>query len=232
MLKYKISIYLGVALSYTLYKVNISYGVFCIFWRKDEAVKEMKKISRIALGCLLLCLFFAACTKEDPKEKEKDVPAESWAYNHEPEKEILRLREDGTALFKGTEYSYSKDDQFITMTDDKNQSLKLRYKMTKEGMYLYEQTTYHFNGEGEPEGLLGVWVGGPEDRLSYEFTSSGTFREDGYFPGHYLADPEAGTIKLMYNDHFEDTYIYYTLNGKELFVEYPWPLVTTVTEAK
>ena len=211
--------------------MNISYGVFCIFWRKDEAVQEMKKISRIALGCLLLCLLLAACTK-DPKKETEVVPCESWAYNHEPEKEILRLQEDGKAVFKGQEYSYSKDDQFITLTDDKNQSLKLRYKMTKEGMFLYEQTTYHLDGLGEPNGIIGVWVGGPEDRMSYEFTENGTFREDGYFPGHYLVDEAAGTIKLMYNDHFEDTYIYYVLNDKELFVEYPWPMVTTVTEAK
>ena len=204
-------------------------GYFVYFLQKDEGVKRMKKISRIALGCLLICLALAACSK---KPTEEEVPAESWAYVHEPEKEILRLQGDGKAIYKGQEYTYSKDDQFITLTNDKKESLKIRFAMTKEGMLLYEQTTYHYDGLGEPEGIVGVWKGGPEDRLSYEFTEKGTFMEDGYFPGHFLEEADKGTIKLMYNDHFEDTYIYYTRNGSELFVEYPWPMVTTQVTKK
>lgn len=185
----------------------------------------MRKIKLIGLGCILLCLLFAVsgCAKE--------VNAESWAYIHEPEVEILRLGDDGKASFKGKAYEYSKDEQFLTLTDDNNQVLKMRCVMKNEKMLLYETTTYRYAGEGEPDGIMGFWSS-EENSWAYEFTEKGTFLEDGVFPGHYLVDEEEGTIKLMYNDHFEDTYVYYLIDGDQLIIEYPWPMVKTETNAK
>ena len=91
---------------------------------------------------------------------------------------------------------------------------------------LYETFVYEYTGEGEPSGVLGTWqeVNG---NLSFEFTDKGTFREDYYSPGYYSVDEENGVIKLVYNDHYADTYIYYKLDGRFLTVDYPWPVVPT-----
>ena len=181
-----------------------------------------KKI--VLLACLLICLTIPclACEKQtSPKVKE------SWAYVHDPGTEVLRLCEDGTAMFEGKNYKYAQDDQFITLTDDKNSVQKMRYVIQKDQMLLYQTTIYHYDGSGEHNGIEGVWKGGEANRMSYEFTDQGTFMEDEVFPGHFAVDEEKGTIKLMYNDHFADTYLYYKLDGDELTVEYPWPMVKT-----
>lgn len=191
----------------------------------------MKKNRLITLTCLMICLMImtCACQKKtsDTESKEDAKAGESWAYVHEPETEILFLGTDGKATFKGKEYEYSKDDEFITLTDAQNQILKMHYEMKKDQLILYEITLYHYAGSGERNGIEGIWKGGEEDRLSYEFTAMGTFMEDGYFPGHYEVNDEDGTIKLMYNDHFMDCYLYFTLDGDNLTIEYPWPMEET-----
>lgn len=151
--------------------------------------------------------------------------AEKWAYIHDPAAEILSLGSDGRASYQGKTYQYAKDDSFLTLTDSDGQQLKLRYEMKKDTMLLYQTTVYHYVSGESADQLVGLWKGGEEDRLSYEFTSKGTYLEDGVFPGHYLVDEEKGTIKLAYNDHFEDTYLYYRLEDGNLIIEYPWPMV-------
>ena len=42
--------------------------------------------------------------------------AEHWAYNHEPDKEVLTLYDNGKAVFEDGDYTYSKDDGFINLT--------------------------------------------------------------------------------------------------------------------
>ncbi len=134
------------------------------------------------------------------------------------------MENDGKAVYKGNTYEYSKDEQFFTLTDEQGNVLKMRYTEDKDGMLLYETTTYQYAGEGEADGLIGLWEN-ESQHWSYEFTVKGTFLEDGVFPGYYILDEEAGTIKLIYNDHFEDTYVYYSIEDGELTVEYPWPMV-------
>ena len=215
-------------------KVVNSYGVFCINYRKTKVLKRMKKNRLIALTCMMVILMIMACACQkktsETESKENAKEGESWAYVHEPETEILNLGTDGKASFKGKEYKYSKDDQFITLTDEKDQSLKMRYEMKKEKLILYESTTYKDAGEEKHDGVIGFWLGGEEDRLSYEFTDKGTFMEDGYFPGHFEVNEEAGTIKLMYNDHFEDCYLYFALDGDTMTIAYPWPMTKTTPE--
>ena len=189
----------------------------------------------IILICVLLSavLMLGGCTKENEKSTapSNTVGHEllaSWAYIHEPETEILSFMTDGIAFYHGREYSYSQDGDFLTLTDENGTETTLRFVQVREGkMLLYERTEYHYAGTSKPDGIIGYWLGGPEDRLSYEFTTKGTYLEDGTFPGYYSENPESGTIKLMYNDHFEDTLIYYSVDGDHLTIDYPWPMVKT-----
>lgn len=174
----------------------------------------MKRIKQIAFIYILLCAIVAltGCGK-----------AEKWAYIHDAETEILSFGSDGKAEFKGEEYSFTKDDQYIELTDRDGESLRMRYVMDGEQMLLYEKSIYTFSGSGQGDGLIGLWV--QENGWSFEFTDKGTFCEDTYFTGYYAVDEENATIKLMYNDRFVDTYIYYSIVGDELCIEYPWPMV-------
>ena len=205
---------------------------------KEKSCVEMsrKKAGILAVAVLAVAFLLGGCGVGKESEAGKEggagtVASESWAYVHEDTTEILRLYEDGRAIYKGNAYSFEKSDDFLNLHGEKGEELKLRYAVKNDGMLLYEATTYHYVSGPSSEGLVGLWKGGEEDRLSYEFTDKGTYLEDGVFPGHYTLDEGAGTIKLMYNDHFEDIYLYYTLSDGELTIEYPWPLVHTVQTA-
>ncbi|MBO4415420.1 MAG: hypothetical protein J5824_05495 [Lachnospiraceae bacterium] len=196
---------------------------------------------------LLLAVSLIACNKkEDESGKNVNETGESitadqldtikpdqissWAAIYESDKEILSFEKGGTAVYKGTEYdSYLIDDNFITFQG--KEELKSRYVMKRKKMLLYETKEYQRETvEGAyqdvPEGSVeGLWSF--DENVSFEFTEKGTFYEDRNFPGHYLVDEEAHTIKLMYNDHFEDIYLYYTIEGDVMKIEYPWSLVPT-----
>ncbi|WP_026527925.1 hypothetical protein [Butyrivibrio sp. VCD2006] len=159
---------------------------------------------------------------------------ESWAYTHEPDKETIALYDNGKAVFKGENYTYTKDDSWITLTDKSKNELKLRYEMNGEGMTLYEKSTYKLDksaenaeteNNGDGESIIGTWV--QDNGWSYVFTPEGEFSEEGIFFGHYSVDDEKSCIRLMYNDPIEDAFLYYTLNGDELTVDYPWPMTKT-----
>lgn len=210
----------------------------------------MKSRRSVVLGTLVICmaLLFGGCdpktetgdnqtgtntenrlpNKNEQTGDQAEFEGESWAYNHEPGVEILRLGNDGKAVYKGKSYQYEKDDNYLNFHAEGDE-VRLRYAMKKDNLVIYEKTVYHYvsGNASEEEPLVGLWQGGEEDRLSYEFTQKGTYLEDGVFPGHYLVDAQQGTIKLMYNDHFEDTYIYYSFEDGKLVIEYPWPLVRT-----
>ena len=150
---------------------------------------------------------------------------ESWAYSHEPTKETIALYDNGKAVYKGVGYKYVKDDSYITLTDKDKNEIKLRYIMDKNGMTLYEKSTYRPLDGQEHDGLVGSWT--QDNGWSYVFTGDGQFSEEGIFFGRYSVDEEDSCIRLMYNDPIEDAYLYYTLNDDELIIDYPWPMTKT-----
>ena len=95
--------------------------------------------------------------------------------------------------------------------------------MENGSMVLYEKSTYTYS-EGDPkDGIIGLWT--QDNGWSYEFTEDGKFSEENIFFGHYSVDEENKCIRLMYDDPIEDAYLYYTLDGNKLTVDYPWPMV-------
>ena len=148
---------------------------------------------------------------------------EKWAYAYEPTEEVIELSDNGKAQYKGDKYTYTQDDNFIELKDKSGNVTELRYAMENDNMVLYEKSTYTFS-EGEPtEGIIGLWT--QDNGWSYEFTEDGKFSEENIFFGHYTVDEEKSCIRLMYDDPIEDAYLYYTLDGNKLTVDYPWPMV-------
>lgn len=176
-----------------------------------------KRVSAILLATVMTFSLIACGNESDNPLIGK------WAYNHDTETTILNLKDNGKAVYHKKSYDYTNDDNFFYLTS-KNGDINLRYQVDGEGMLLYETTEYTYMGQGEPDSILGQWQS-PEKKWNFEFTEDGTFMEDGYFPGYFLEDKEAGTIKLMYNDHFYDTVLYYKLDGNKLTIEYPWSMV-------
>lgn len=149
--------------------------------------------------------------------------AEKWAYTHDPGKEIISFYDNGKSVYKGSSYTFTRDGSYINLTDTRGNELKLRYTMENDNMLLYEKSTYTYYGEKKGDGITGVWK--QANGWSYQFTEDGRFSEEDIFFGHYSIDEANSCIKLMYDDPLEDTYLYYTLEGNELTVDYPWPMV-------
>ena len=180
----------------------------------------MKRFISVLLIAVFLLL--AGCASADLSPQAQAIMGK-WAYIHDEETVILKLRTDGTATFHDKDYSYDCDDEFINLSAD-GEELNLRYKVDGDNLYIYEQTTYKYDGEGSPDGLIGEWTCA-EKNWKFEFTEEGTFMEDGYFPGYYVPDEDNGSFKLIYNDQFEDTVCFYSIKDDELTLEYPWCMV-------
>ncbi len=148
---------------------------------------------------------------------------EHWAYIHEPTEEIIALSDNGKATYKGSKYTYTKDDTYITLKDKSGGEESLRYEMNGDQMTLYEKSTYTRLGKAEGDGIVGVWT--QDNGWSYQFTEDGHFSEEDIFFGRYTVDEANSCIRLMYDDPIEDAFLYYTLAGDSLTVAYPWPMV-------
>ena len=183
------------------------------------------KSSLKKLGILLVLTMFSALLA-GCGEKE---PTEEWAYIHEPEVPVLSFYEDGKAVLHGKEYKYVLENDVLTLTDSDGNSQDMRFVPDGDKKLLYERAYYEYTGEGDPDGLIGYWqeING---NLSFEFTANGTFREDNISPGYYLVDTENGKIQLIYNDMYEDAFLYYSIDGRVLTVDYPWPVVPAEKE--
>ena len=148
---------------------------------------------------------------------------ERWAYNHEPETEVLALSDNGKAVFKGEKYTYTKDENYIRLKTDSGVEMPLRYFVTKDGMTVYETSVYKLDGNGSDEGIVGSWK--QDNGWVFEFTAEGVFNEDNFFSGHYSVNEADNSIKLMYDEPIEDAILYFERSGDELTIEYPWPMV-------
>lgn len=186
-----------------------------------------KKALLIIIFLAVILPLLTACDRSIhnySKAKEVSGISGSWAYIHAKEEAVAVFYDDGKAQYKGKDYSYEYDSRFIELTDGNGETIQLRYELDNEGMYLYSNDTYTYCGEGDPYGLIGEWSC-KENNWTYIFTESGTFLEDGYFPGYYFVDNENSTIKLTYNDQFEDTICYFHMEDNKLYMEYPWRMV-------
>lgn len=181
-----------------------------------------KKFSAVLTSFVIMALFLTGCGSK----------AIGWAYSHDPATEIISLSDNGKAVYKGSNYTYTQDSSFITLKGSDGSEIRLRYipDSKDEGkMLLYEKTTYNYAGEGVPDSFIGAWVD-DNNRSSFQFTDKGTFSEDNIFYGHFTADTEESSIKLMYDEPLEDTMIYYSLEGNRLTIDYPWSMVRTGSE--
>ncbi len=201
-----------------------------------------KRIILLIYATVLLSGLLTACRANTVSEKisdnnknmynvelseEEQKLCGSWAYIHDKETAAVIFNEDGSAEYRGEEYSYSCDGQFISLTDNAEETLTLRYVLDEAGMYLYNNNIYTYDGEGSPDGLVGEWTC-KEDHWTFSFTKEGTFMEDGYFTGYYSVDSAKSCFTLVYEDQFEDTVCYFRLEEKKLYIEYPWRMVHTV----
>ncbi len=189
-------------------------------------MKKIKFLPTFLVIVLIMLLMTSCGMNATAKSNEAKGICGSWAYTHDKEKAIAVFHKDGTAQYEGKDYSFECDNQFIKLINKDGKTIKLRYILNDEGMYLYSNTTYTFSGNGEPKGLVGEWSC-PEKNWSYSFTEAGTFMEDGFFSGNYTIDEENSTFKLVYKDQFEDTECYFQIDDSKLQIEYPWPMVKT-----
>ena len=180
----------------------------------------MKKSRLVTICCLafMAVLFTTACTRED-----ENPLVGKWAYIYEKETPAFVVKSSGKAILDGVEYKYEDKGGFISLDDGNGNVTDLRYEFDKDQLLLYKRSTY-FRESDEASGLVGFWRN-ENGSWSFEFTEEGTFREDEIFQGYYFVQDDGKSIKLAYNDHFVDSYIYYELSGNVLSIEYPWQFV-------
>jgi len=152
-------------------------------------------------------------------------PTGDWAFNYAPEESVLLLREDGTAVLKGQDYTWTDDGEFLTLTEENGETVSLRYLATEKKTLLYFPTEYVRAEDVPGFGLIGAWKGKESEGSTFIFRSDKMFLEDGTFTGTFRMDPEAGTLLLVYIKYFEDTLCYFRLDNDILTVDYPWPMV-------
>ncbi len=169
---------------------------------------------------LILSMLLAGC----------GTNTEKWAYNHEPETEVLALSDNGKAVYKNEKYTYTKDDSHIILKDKEGNVFEHRYMMDGEQMIFYESSTYDRDPSQPGEGIIGLWT---KDNWAFRFTEDGKFGEDGVFYGDYAINESEHSIKLMYDAQYQfvDATLYYSLDGDRLTIDYPWPMVH-VTQSK
>lgn len=188
---------------------------------KIDNVKIKSRVCFVLVS-LALSVCVAGCKASDIQQNDYEKKLlGKWAYVHDTEEVVAEFKENGSAKFEGKKYRYTGDDQFIELTNDKEETKKLRYRFDGDGMYVYIQSTYTRQPELPGDTIVGVWKC-EETGWTFEFSDKDTFMEEGALTGYYFVDEEAGTVRLVYGQALEDTVFYYSLDGDELYVEYPW----------
>ena len=156
-------------------------------------------------------------------------PAGDWAFIHAPEESVLLLREDGTAVLKGREYTWQDDAEngFLRFASD-GEETSLRYLVTEDKVQLYFPAEYNRVEDVPGEGLIGAWIGKDSEMSTFIFRQDNMFLEDGTFTGTFRQDKDTGSLLLTYVKYFDDTLCYFSLEGNDVLkVDYPWSMVET-----
>jgi hypothetical protein len=186
-------------------------------------VKKSNVINAIGAAVLSGLILLSGCGGSAAAGAYTGPYLGKWAYNHDKEKTALVIDDEGKAKLDGKKYTCTETEDSMILQNEEGDSVKIVFK-SNEGdqneILVYKPTRY--KRESGTEGIIGSWTC---DKWSFQFTESGTFLEDGYFPGYYAVDEEDSVIVLIYNDMFENTVIPYTLDGDELCLDYPWDMV-------
>ena len=185
-------------------------------------VKKRVSLTGAVLVILLCFSVIAAAGAEG-------FPAGDWAFIHAPEESVLLLREDGTAVLKGREYTWQDDAEngFLRFASD-GEETSLRYLVTEDKVQLYFPAEYNRVEDVPGEGLIGAWIGKDSEMSTFIFRQDNMFLEDGTFTGTFRQDQETGSLLLAYVKYFDDTLCYFSLEGNDVLkVDYPWSMVET-----
>ncbi len=180
-----------------------------------------------------LVLAILLCAALTVSAAAEGFPAGDWAFGSDPGTSVLRLNEDGTAVYQNTEYTFEDDGEVLSLKDAEGEVLRLRYRVTEKNKWLYVTMNYTRKEGTTGEDLQGVWNLDGSEKAFFEFSAKNTFLEDGVFTGTYKVDYENHSFTLIYPMLFDDTVCYFTIDGQHMTVEYPWSVVETqeVTEA-
>ena len=185
-------------------------------------VKKRVSLTGAVLVILLCFSVIAAAGAEG-------FPAGDWAFIHAPEESVLLLREDGTAVLKGREYTWQDDAEngFLRFASD-GEETSLRYLVTEDKVQLYFPAEYNRVEDVPGEGLIGAWIGKDSEMSTFIFRQDNMFLEDGTFTGTFRQDKDTGSLLLAYVKYFDDTLCYFSLEGNDVLkVDYPWSMVET-----
>lgn len=190
-------------------------------WKSYKGRYVMKKIFRryISLICMIsmVVAFLTGCGKTAFEGE--------WAYIHDDQTVALKIH-GSQAELDGVKCKATMNEDVLVLKAKDGTVYEIESGDKDGEITLYKYTTYVYDGEGEPQDLIGTWTS--SENWSFEFTDDGTFKEDGYFPGFFIDNKEDHTFSLIYNDHFIDTVCGYTIDGNQLTVRYPWPMVKPV----
>ena len=100
------------------------------------------KFVSVVLSAVLIAAAACGCQKSETLE--------SWAYSYESETEALKLCNNGTAVFDGNDYTYTKDNEYIDLKDKNGQEIKMRYtvsgKQSLSCFYSFSQEELRWSG--------------------------------------------------------------------------------------
>ena len=179
---------------------------------------SFKKLPALVCTMLLLIVLLAACNGKNSDSSYKG----NWSYSYEPKEPALLVKNGGKAKLDGKTFTYTEEEGILRLENKAGDLAYAKFKNDdKKHIFLYKHTIYTGT---KNDGLIGKWTSG---KWSFEFTSGGTFIEDGYFPGYYSVDEKNSAIILIYNDQFENTIVPYELKGNKLILDYPWEMVKT-----
>ena len=178
----------------------------------------------VLIGCFFLSAFSAA--------EEAPCPLlGNWAFNYEPTVSVLVVNEDGTALWKDTEYTWEDDGTFLLLKDKEENELAIRYLAEDDRMLIFLASDYTRTAKDKDEEIFGAWKMDGSYGSSFIFEKDMRFMEDGAFVGRFTLDEDAGTFTLKYEpSYFEDTTCYFIREGDRMTVEYPWTIEPTREE--